>query len=48
MHEHCQNKFTLNQEQKSIVNFTGDRKFLRQHTPSADNKESSWGTSFWY
>ena len=45
MHQYYQNKSTLQQEQKSIVNLTEDKKF---YIASADNKEYSVGTIFWY
>ena len=32
MFQHYQNKLTLQQEQKSMVNLTEDRKLFRQHT----------------
>ena len=38
MHQHYQNKLTLQQEQKSIVSLTEDR-ISWQHTASADKKE---------
>ena len=48
MHQHYQNRWTLQQERKSIVNLTEDKKILRQHTAPADNKEYSEATIFWY
>ena len=52
MHEYYQNKLTLHQEQKYIVNLTEDFlrlfKNLRQHTTSADKKEYFGGTIFRY